>query len=130
MSFQSDMVRFEKEVMGQSEKVIRQAAAAMFSRIVRATPVDEGTAKGNWQVGVNSTPDGPIERDDEGAALAEISLKTAQFTLADSLHFANSLPYIRRLESGWSGQAPAGMVATNIEDWGRVVESIARKHRT
>lgn len=131
MSFRQDMRRFEAKVAGQSEQVIRNSAAALFARIVTSTPFDEGAARGNWQVGIGSAPSGVTDDKDPGgeATISAGQLKTASFTLADKLFYANNLPYIRRLEKGWSGQAPSGMVAANVEDWDRIVDSFARKRR-
>lgn len=131
MSFERDIKRFKARVSGRSEQVIRDSAASLFSRIVQATPFDEGTAKGNWQVGLGSPPSDVTDTKDPGgqATIAAGQLKTASFTLADRLFYANNLPYIRRLEKGWSDQASRGMVAVNVADWDRIVEHNARKHR-
>ena len=34
-----------------------------------------------------------------------------------TMYLTNSLPYAQRLESGWSGQAPAGMVKVTIANF-------------
>lgn len=132
MSFDSDLTRFEAKVKGVSEEVIRDSATALFSRIVRGTPVDTGAAKGNWQVEIGAPPTGTTDTLDESgqATISAGQLKAATFTLADRLYFANNLPYIDRLEHGWSEQArsPDGMVAVNVADWDHIVETIAQQH--
>lgn len=159
MSFEQDMKRFEEKVAGASEKAIRAAGLQVFTSIIERTPVGNpdiwlakdsdgnyvdflsvndypegyigGTARGNWQTAVGRRPTGTIDDQDESGrqTIAAANLAAAKFTLADTLYFANHLPYIRRLEEGWSSQAPEGMVANSIEGFSQAVEAGARKHR-
>ncbi len=159
MSFERDMKRFKEKVSGASEQAIRAAGLQVFTSIIERTPVGNpeiwltknsdgqyvdylsvndypegyigGTARGNWQTAVGRRPTGTIDDQDESgrSTIAAANMAAAKFTLAEKLYFANNLPYIRRLEEGWSSQAPEGMVANSIEGFSQAVEASARKHR-
>ncbi len=46
----------------------------------------------------------------------------AQAKAGDVIYLANSLPYIRRLEYGWSKQAPAGMVRGTVGEFQQAID--------
>ncbi|MDX1464493.1 MAG: hypothetical protein R3215_02165 [Halomonas sp.] len=159
MSFERDIQKFKQKAKNASEATIRAAGLQVFAAIIERTPVGNpeiwlaknsdgeyvdylsvndypegyigGTARGNWQTAVGRRPTGTLDTQDESGrvALAGASLAAASFTLADTLYFANNLPYIQRLEDGWSSQAPAGMVANSVDSFSRAVDGAARKHR-
>ncbi|AHG23465.1 hypothetical protein O197_49 [Edwardsiella phage eiAU-183] len=73
-----------------------------------------GRFRGNWQVSFNAPIDTAIDRIDKsgGATLAAGDAVLAGLNL-DQVHsvwFCNNVPYARRLEFGWSNQAPNGIV--------------------
>jgi hypothetical protein len=90
-----------------------------FSEIVRLTPVDTGLARGNWNLSFDK-PDGTRQRP---APTGQAAIQRARQLLGANRRgvgtkkqvvIANSLPYIRRLEYGWSQQAPQGMVRITL----------------
>lgn len=83
--------------------------------LVLETPVDTGRARSNWIVTSGresySTRE-PLEvRSAQTVGQAEIQA-TPQFA---TIHIQNNLPYIARLNDGWSAQAPRGFVQTIVE---------------
>lgn len=105
--------------VGHEKKV--EAASAMLKMLVEVTPVDESTALSNWQVGVGR-PVGseipPYVRGSKGstagasrsAAIAEGLERIKNSQPGQPIYLSNLVPYIRRLNQGWSAQAPAGFV--------------------
>lgn len=63
-----------------------------FNRLRELTPVDTGTARSNWYKENRSNGDRAV---------------------------VNETPYIVRLENGYSGQAPRGMVAVFVAEESR-----------
>ena len=108
----------------------RLLALKLFEKIIRKTPVDTGRARGNWRISVNGFDDSivPIEGhtgevyEDLGPVglttlgMAQAALTPQSVPLGSIIYISNSLPYILRLEQGWSKQAAAGMVATSVAE--------------
>jgi hypothetical protein len=46
--------------------------------------------------------------------------QTVRVAVGDLYYLTNNLPYIERLEYGWSKQAPGGMVRKNMQNFNRL----------
>ena len=120
---------FSKRMYARAERVeknisitMRRVALAVDQAVVLATPVDEGRARANWVVGIDDpnralVDDFPMgEEGSSGAAAAADSIARAAAVIAQygvdsrEIYISNNLPYIKRLNEGWSAQAPAGFV--------------------
>jgi hypothetical protein len=110
-----------RAVGDSSDKLVRRVALAVDSTVVLATPVDTGRARSNWQAELNAPADGVIDAYADGkgastaganatAAMQQAAAVIATHKSGDSIHLTNNLPYIGRLNDGWSAQAPAGFV--------------------
>lgn len=92
--------------------MMRRVALDIDSALVLTTPVDTGRARSNWQVSIGKTAFGTVDQlmspsEAIGNAKAELSkLRDSD----DKIHITNNLPYIQRLNEGWSPQQPAGFV--------------------
>lgn len=95
-----------------TQEMMRRVALDIDSALVLTTPVDTGRARSNWQVSIGKTALGTVDTlmspsEAIGNAKAELSkLKDSD----DKIHITNNLPYIQRLNEGWSPQQPAGFV--------------------
>lgn len=130
MSLASDLRRIRDRRNGDIERVAQDALLVLGQRIVTNTPVRDGAAKGNWlsAYGSADTSADESKRDTAGAgSIGRLRISLNGFQAGTEFFFTNSLPYAKRLENGWSQQAPSGMVKTNIADWqGIVARSVAR----
>lgn len=96
-----------------STALVRKCALAIDGAVVMATPVDTGRARSNWQVSLNSPASGTLATEDPSgqAAIAQGRSVIAGYQKpGGAIHITNNLPYIGRLNDGWSAQAPAGFV--------------------
>lgn len=109
----------------RAEKELREAVSLLalqgLTRIIQRTPVDTGRARGNWSVSIGAQSFGLAqELDPSGSnAISEGQAVIASFGSQEgwpSIFIQNNLPYIERLEDGYSGQAPNGMVALTLAD--------------
>lgn len=121
-SFAENMRVRAQKVTDNSDRLMRRVALAVDTAVVMGTPVLTGRARSNWQVGLNApvnsvkypAPDKPASPE---AGMAE-ALTTGQQAVAQykgsdgegEIHITNNLPYIKKLNDGWSRQAPAGYV--------------------
>lgn len=106
-----------KNVENGARDAVRAAAIAADTTVVLATPVDTGRARANWVTSVRSPVTKTSESTDpSGAAAIAQGTETIQGWKPGlgSIFIANSLPYIKRLNEGWSAQAPRGMTRQAI----------------
>lgn len=118
-SFSVDLAKFGQKAVNNSEKIVREVAFAMHSRIVQRMPVDTGRAKANQQISINSLPSGSVmDFDKKGNATIKKGKATlAAFNLGDTIFLYNNVEYIIPLEYGHSQkQAPAGMFRISFEE--------------
>lgn len=93
-----------------------------LTRIVQRTPVDTGRARGNWTVSIGSEDFAQYQIEDrnggatiqKGAAIIQTFDEVPGFP---SIFIQNNLPYIERLEDGYSKQSPPNaMVALTLTE--------------
>lgn len=106
-----------KKHSNMSTEQVRRVAIAAGSSVIVATPVDTGRARGNWRSTKNDPASGVTPRFGEADSLSELKRVSSSFTEKDSSIFiANNLPYIRRLNNGWSAQQPIpGWIERKVE---------------
>ena len=125
--FSSVIKRFAVQTKDKETLVIRKIAIECFRRIILGTPVDSGRARGNWQASTGSPANGETNTLDPTGAMTISAMvsEVAGWTPKDDLpaFITNNLPYIQRLNEGWSKQAPAHFVEQVIADMGGIVEA-------
>jgi hypothetical protein len=124
--------RFAKRIdktQGKLDIFVRRLVLDIDKRLVMKTPVDTGRAKANWNVSSGSI--------NTGTRMAVSSSGRGQYdnynqaeivsikVNGQKIYLTNSLPYIRRLEYGYSKQAPAGMVRTTLAEIQPIIKAIA-----
>ena len=96
-------LRFQLNSVAQ----VRRVAVAVGTEIINATPVDTGRAKGNWLPSLGA-PTSTMNWSDSatfGAASSISAIRAVSGAYkGGSLFLANNLPYINRLNNGWSQQ--------------------------
>jgi hypothetical protein len=99
-----------------AETVIKTAVMAGSSVII-GTPVDTGKARGNWQTSIDSPILSAIDRNDPAGneAIKELGTVSQRFTVLNKIiNLTNNLPYINRLNTGWSKKAAPGYIERAI----------------
>lgn len=90
-----------------------------YPYLVLGTPVMDGTARGNYRVSINLPDFGFSNAMQDVSGTSAINKGVAyvanNFKLGDVIYLQNNLPYIRRLENGWSQQAPKGMFKLTMQ---------------
>jgi len=125
MSWESDWKKIESKIDQTLNKGIRATLFEVSAAIIKETPADTGAARRNWQasVGRGATGDTAASgsvRSSEAKAIAEVD-QTVSVAVGDLYYLTNNLPYIERLEYGWSEQAPGGMVRKNMQNFNRLL---------
>lgn len=104
-------------VADNADRLVRRCALAVDAAVVIATPVDTGRARANWQVEIGHAASGVVnEVDKSGQGAIASGAKVIQaYKGGSSINLTNNLPYIERLNDGWSAQAPAGFVERAVQ---------------
>lgn len=113
-----DIQNLKKNFRNNVPKVLRKAALNVGGSIIMNTPHDTGRARGNWQTSLDTPILSEIDRLDYNGqqAINELGTVTRSVSFDTKvIHFSNNLPYINRLNSGWSKQADPGYVERAVE---------------
>lgn len=112
------MKKTAQRVSTNADRLVRRCALAIDAAVVLATPVDTGRARANWQVEVGQAPTGVVLKTDQGGGATIAAGQGAIETYngeKGGVFITNNLPYIERLNEGWSAQAPAGFVEVAVD---------------
>jgi len=100
------------------DTVIRKATFEIFTAAVRMSPVDTGRFRANWNVSYGTADMGTTDSIGQGRGFAEAA-KSLSLPVGGVVYLTNGLPYARRLEYGWSKQAPYGMIRYSVLQYRR-----------
>lgn len=120
-AFASLMDRRAKELPTRLNEIKKKVASQVLTDVVYDTPVDTGQAKSNWIVNLGQASTtvrlayvpgfkGSTGQDNASSAInaGESVINGARAGV--DIHITNNLPYIVRLNQGYSPQAPSNFV--------------------
>ena len=124
MSWESDWKKIESKIDRTLDQGIRATILELSTAIIKDTPAKTGRARGNWQASIGRGATGEVsvvnKRAGEAKAISNVNQK-ASVAVGDLYYLTNNVPYIERLEYGWSKQAPGGMVRKNMQNFNRLL---------
>lgn len=122
-----DLNKYVKKTKTQISEVRTSYAYALYSSIVRKTPVDTGRARANWNISAGR-PDTSVTENTRTTPKPKTAMPNPEGD--ESIFISNNLPYIETLEyggypknpkggngktiNGYSKQAPEGMVGVTL----------------
>lgn len=147
MSFFRDVKKFTTEVEEGNERIIKGTAIALYGDIIRSSPVDSGRFRANWFLSGKRPSRKKTKKEDRSGQekINEVTnsiLKSRKFRI---FTLTNNLPYAEVIElggykkenirsteskvthSGFSKQAPKGVVRVNTLRFNALLEEQARK---
>lgn len=127
MTFALDITKWTESTKARVTLAARKISLELFTRVILRSPVDTGRFRGNWQVAIGSVPSGTVEIDDKSgtATIGKMTAKVLELEAGDVITLVNNLPYAWRLETGWSTQAPGGMVGLAVAEYQPIVAKVA-----
>lgn len=143
-TFALDVRAFVEKTKKNNETVMRQVSLKLFSAIIKASPVDTGRFRMNWQAasGGNTAVGVKSGIDPSGSkAISQMSSVVTrdpnwyEFTLANNLPYANVIEYGGypgdgpNTVGGFSKQAPQGVVRVNVLRFQQLIDEEAAKVR-
>ena len=115
------------DLQAATQHTLKDVASEVLYEVVSRTPILTGRARVNWQVQLGAAPEGvrfpapqkppsPEQAYEEAvtAGLREIGAISTPVPPGVAIHITNNVPYIGKLNSGYSEQAPAGFVEAAI----------------
>ena len=129
--FSRNIRRRGTQIENSATRIVKAVSVRALKSLVRNTPVDKGVARSNWRVGIGAptravigayAPGKKLGISESANASAAIAAGTARINsvrgtsqgLATAIYISNAVPYIGKLNSGSSTQAPAGFVETAL----------------
>lgn len=143
IAFSKELEKFSDKVLPAAHVAVQKKIAIdLLSSIVEKNPVGNptlwknpsaappgyvgGRSRANWAISVSkpATTDNTVDptgTDTTGAPIGGTQLaanfgEMAAAKFGGTIWIYNNVRYINRLEDGWSGQAPAGMVAISLAE--------------
>ena len=98
-----DLNKYCKDKEVEFKKVRKNYAFALYTSIVKKTPVDTGRARGNWNISVGKPDDFVDEDIKKSQVSAKMKKNQSELDKAngdETIYIANNLPYITTLEYG------------------------------
>lgn len=143
VQFSQNIRKRSSQIENAGSRVVRATSKKALKALVNATPVDKGVARSNWRVGIGAAPTAIIrayapgkklgigERANANAAIAAgfariNSVKGVSGRgggLQTAIYISNSVPYIEKLNAGYSKQAPAGFIELALAEVNSVIKN-------
>jgi hypothetical protein len=151
-SFGGDVNKFVDKTIERTNLVQRRTVLELGRRLILRTPVGNkelwarnveraarglaplpkgyvgGHLRANWQFSVMTPAQGEIDSVDVSRPNREMANTVASLVPGEdkSVFITNCAPYADAVENGSSKQAPSGMVAITVAEFGAIVETVKR----
>ncbi len=123
IQFNADVAAFAKKLELNLGEACQRITADLWTRITERTPVKTGRARSNWDMTTGS-PSTKLQAGDSFGPSPSLPPGIDKITGKEEIFIVNNLPYIERLENGWSQQAPAGMVRLSMAEIEAEIEQL------
>ena len=124
MSFKRELNIAINEMKELTTQDWRRSLNDAFLSVILKTPVDSGAALNSWFSNLGNNNGGEVERSPSTSgndSISDMQATVATAEVGGQVLLYNNLPYIERLEDGYSLQAPVGMIKTVVADWPQIV---------
>lgn len=142
MTFALDLQKFAEKVGARADRAVGHVVADVARELDERSPVGDasywthpapkgyigGRFRANWQMGVDSVPQGTLDRiDHDGTiALPAIIAEIPTHAAGKLYSMVNNVPYAMALEEGHSRQAPQGLVSLTAIGWQGKVDAAVK----
>lgn len=105
------MINLQQVITGLIKDDVEKLCINILNDLVQQTPVDTGAARANWVVSIGSPNSASsLTQTDYSSSRTEGERTIMAAPVFKNIYIQNNLPYIRRLNDGWSLQAPSKYV--------------------
>lgn len=141
--FSQNIRKRSSQIENAGSRIVRATSKRALKALINATPVDKGVARSNWRVGIGASTSAVIDAYSPGKKLgigerananAAIAAGFARIDgvrgvsgrgggLKTAIYISNSVPYIEKLNAGFSKQAPAGFIEVALSEVNAVIKN-------
>lgn len=128
MPVTTDPTVIGREIEALVSRAIRETVIEATANLIEATPVDTGWARANWIPAIGWARFGATSHGSHSSVAPAMAAQHSGLASMLSYRLArgpawisNHVPYVGRLDGGWSNQAPAGFVRVALA---RAVQTI------
>ena len=116
MTFKKQLTFATNQMVQSIDKTWKKSVVGAFTQYVITTPVDTGSARGSYVVSQTVSQESPDSTTPTRVTLQQIP------DIGGAVSIYSTLPYMERLDDGWSKQAPAGMTSIVTRNWPTIVK--------
>lgn len=143
MTFAIEIQAFTAKAKANANQVVGEIVVGVARELDMRSPVGDasywvsappkgyvgGRFRANWQLGIGAKKTGIVNAVDTGGSIAfpAIAAGVPEEAAGNVFFLSNNLPYAQRIESGWSRQAPTGLVALTAMKFQEIVNKAAAK---
>jgi len=128
-TFSDDIKKFSEKTGTTLDQVIIDYVVGVSQKVIERTPVGNpslwqsnappgyvgGTARANWIPSIGTPDQTEVNSTDENRGSSQVLAIQSQIP-GNIYYLTNNVPYIERLEYGWSTQAPNGMMRRTLRE--------------
>ncbi|MEM6413196.1 MAG: hypothetical protein AAF720_00880 [Pseudomonadota bacterium] len=125
---QKGIKEFQKLLKEQLDFAAQESNKRVASRLIQKSPVAEGEYVSEWEVGLNGFPGDQQRGPDKSKTNTRRRLQqpTQAIKFGQDTFYANHDEVARRIEFGYSGKAPQGVIRVTARAWKRIAKGVAR----
>ena len=105
----------QKLLEQRTADLVKMAGMEFFAQVIKATPVATGRARWGWYVTQNKPSTKVPPPGKYPMPTIETHMEVGTVTVNDKVLITNRVPYIKKLNKGYSKQAPARFVELAAE---------------
>lgn len=130
-TFELAVAAWASQAGEKADLVVRKVTLDLWARLIAKSPVDTGRFRRNWQYSVNARATGQINGNwtSENRAGPPNTPNVSGAGIGKVIWITNNVPYANRLETGYSKQAPLGIVGLTAMEFNSIVSQAAREAR-
>lgn len=136
-SFMLDLQKFREKTGEKADALVGKVVIEVAAELDRRSPVGDATYwqnpppkgyvggrfRGSWNLGVDTLPANIETIDPSGSAtMGRVIAAIPEKAAGKLYYYINATPYGRRIEDGWSRQAPQGLVELTAIRWQGIVD--------
>ena len=137
-SFSMQISEFIAKTKANQDLLVRAITMKIDNKLVQRSPVGDakywkskpppgytgGRFRANWQLSIGSPTAGVRDLIDKdgSATIAAHGRVISTAKAGDVIYLVNNLPYAKRIEEGWSRQAPIGVVGLTVLEFQKIVD--------
>lgn len=126
MTVAADIQRITLHLTQKTAQLLMLVVAETDAQLKIRSPVDTGRFRASWTIAALQ-PSTAVAPAAGGGQTVTADPSIPAVTIGSVVYITNSLPYARRLEYGWSQQAPNGMVRLTAAEMPARIAALTRQ---